>query len=407
MLLLLGCTSASIHPSPAPWWCRVAGGRSGPRTSLPSAFCQNQRHPRSPPLIPLLFLSLLSFCFPPAHGLCQRRAKVEQALFSSSGQLVVLASKERGGPVDGKVNNGRNGVHVNIIKRRRVWQTHQGDWSFVFDAKLTHHTDEGFCLVIHNPDLFAAHCCQWYHFSNPWYHSRHYRFQPNHKLESLSSWCKTWASWRFCKNILLQTLKDDEVASYMSFISRIHFLSLSSEFSNFQSIYWLQYRCQHGLKLVWLDPNTMFHARAAEYSGQLSAAGKYIESPFCSSLVTRSHEASAILLFCSETQGIVMRTRIHKVVEFQVRYSVTREHKLRSFSGYKTFLMWLAVIWALCKNYSVPSSSLQTDACLLAPSVKLATLVCWFRCTFLSAIVFPSSSLFFLPAGWWWLPLVC
>lgn len=61
----------------------------------------------------------------------------------------------------------------------------------------------------------------------------------------------------------------------------------------------------------------------------------------------------------------------------------------------------------MCKNYTVPSSYLQTYACLLAPSVKLATLVCWFRCKFLSGIVCPSSSLFFQPAGRWWLPLAC
>lgn len=52
-------------------------------------------------------------------GLCGRLAKVEQALYSSSDSLVVLASKERGS-VDGKGNNAPNGVHVNIIKRCHV-----------------------------------------------------------------------------------------------------------------------------------------------------------------------------------------------------------------------------------------------------------------------------------------------
>lgn len=64
-------------------------------------------------------------------------------------------------------------------------------------------------------------------------------------------------------------------------------------------------------------------------------------------------------------------------------------------------------MWVVCKNYTVPFFYLHTDACLLAPSVKLATLVCWFRCKFLSGVVFPSSSLFFQPAGWWCLPLAC
>lgn len=89
--------------------------------------------PAPPPPLPSIYFPLLFYLRCPsvsllARGLCQRRSKVEQALFSSSGQLVVLASKEReGAPVDGKVNNGRNGVHVNIIKRCHVWQTHQGD----------------------------------------------------------------------------------------------------------------------------------------------------------------------------------------------------------------------------------------------------------------------------------------
>lgn len=74
----------------------------------------------SPPFFSPFFLSLPSFCFPLARGLCQRQAKVEQALFSSSDRLVVLASKERG-PIDGKVDNAPSGVRVNIIKRRHAW----------------------------------------------------------------------------------------------------------------------------------------------------------------------------------------------------------------------------------------------------------------------------------------------
>lgn len=114
-----------------------------PALPSPQPSVKTNAAPRPPSFIPPFFLSLLSFCFPPAHGLCQRRTKVEQALFSSSGRLVVLASKERVGGrgvgcVDEKVNNGRNGVHVNIIKRCHVWWTHQADWSTVFDAKLTH-----------------------------------------------------------------------------------------------------------------------------------------------------------------------------------------------------------------------------------------------------------------------------
>lgn len=99
---------------------------------------------KPPPSHPLpsiffpFFLSLLSFCFPLARGLCQRQAKVEQALFSSSESLVVLASKERG-PIDEKGNNAPNGVHVNIIKRCHVWWSHRGDSSAAFDAKLTNH----------------------------------------------------------------------------------------------------------------------------------------------------------------------------------------------------------------------------------------------------------------------------
>lgn len=88
----------------------------------------------APSVFPPSFLSPPSFCFPPAHGSCQRRAEVEQALFSLSGQLVVLASKERGGPVDGKANNGRNGVHVNIIKRLQ-FLSKPNKATQVFDAR--------------------------------------------------------------------------------------------------------------------------------------------------------------------------------------------------------------------------------------------------------------------------------
>lgn len=88
-------------------------------------------------------------------------------------------------------------------------------------------------------------------------------------------------------------------------------------------------------------------------------------------------------------------------------YPVKREHTFRYFSHFKTFLLWATAMWVVCKNYTVPFFYLQTDACLLATSVKLATLVCWFRCKFLSGVVFPSSSLFFQPAGWWCLPLAC
>ncbi len=85
---------------------------------------------------PFICLVLLFSSRSSVDGLCGRLAKVEQALYSSSDRLLVLASKQRG-PVDGKGNNAPNGVHVNMIKRCHVWWTYACDSSVVFDVKWT------------------------------------------------------------------------------------------------------------------------------------------------------------------------------------------------------------------------------------------------------------------------------
>lgn len=112
----------------------MQGGRAHkwPRTSLLLALCQNHLHPPPSSLFSLFISSVLLFSScSSVDGLCGRLAKVEQALFSSSVWVTVLASKERGS-VDRKGNNTPNGVHVNIIKRCHVHWTYSGYSSAAF-----------------------------------------------------------------------------------------------------------------------------------------------------------------------------------------------------------------------------------------------------------------------------------
>lgn len=82
-----------------------------PALPSPQPSVKTNAAPHPPSFIPPFFLSLLSFCFPPAHGLCQRRTKVEQALFSSSGRLVVLAFKVLVATPSGSKDEGFSPCH--------------------------------------------------------------------------------------------------------------------------------------------------------------------------------------------------------------------------------------------------------------------------------------------------------
>lgn len=98
-----------IHPSLAAWWCRVAGCISGP--ALP--FSQPSVKITSTPILPFISSVLLFSSCSSMDGLCGRLAKVEQALFSPSVWVIVLASKGTGF-ADVKGSNSPNGVHINV-----------------------------------------------------------------------------------------------------------------------------------------------------------------------------------------------------------------------------------------------------------------------------------------------------
>lgn len=87
--------------------------------ALPSSQPSVKHPPHTSLFSPFISAVLLFSSCSSVDGLRGRLAKVEQALCSSSDRLIVLASKERGS-ADGKGNNAPNGVHVNMIKRRRV-----------------------------------------------------------------------------------------------------------------------------------------------------------------------------------------------------------------------------------------------------------------------------------------------
>lgn len=140
--LLLGC--ASIHPSLAAWWCRVAGRRSGPALPSSQPSVKTTPTPSPPPFFPAFIYLFIYYLRCPSvlllliYGRFMWETGESRAGFIlfSSDRLVVLASKESGS-IDGKVNNAPNGVHVNIIKRCHVQWTHSGDSSVVFDVKRT------------------------------------------------------------------------------------------------------------------------------------------------------------------------------------------------------------------------------------------------------------------------------
>lgn len=89
----------------------MQGGRvhKWPRTSFLSALCQNHLHP----ILPFISSVLLFSSCSSMDGLCGRLAKVEQALFSPSVWVIVLASKGTGF-ADVKGSNSPNGVHINV-----------------------------------------------------------------------------------------------------------------------------------------------------------------------------------------------------------------------------------------------------------------------------------------------------
>lgn len=105
-----------------------------PRTSLLSA--QSKTPPHSSLVSPFISPVLLFCSCSSVDGVCGWLAKVEQALYSLSDCLIVLASKETGS-IDGKGNDASNRVHVNMIKRCHVQWTCGGNSSVVFDVKWT------------------------------------------------------------------------------------------------------------------------------------------------------------------------------------------------------------------------------------------------------------------------------